>query len=151
MTLEVRDILAQVDTHAAASGYFDTFLGHEPKSAPKGLTHAVWAQKLDPVPQLSGLVSATWRIAFSIRIYKPMKTMPQDAIDPDMLEAIDYLLGEYIGDFTLGGEVMQVDILGAYGVPLSAVAGYLDQDNRLHRVMTITLPLIIPDLHVYAE
>jgi len=31
-------------------------------------------------------------------------------------------------------------------VPLSALAGYLNQDGKLYRVMTVTLPIIINDI-----
>jgi hypothetical protein len=39
-----------------------------------------------------------------------------------------------------------VDLLGSAGAPLSAQAGYLNQDGRLFRVMTLTLPIIVNDV-----
>jgi hypothetical protein len=39
-----------------------------------------------------------------------------------------------------------VDLLGQFGTPLSAQAGYVNQDGRLFRIMTITLPLVVNDV-----
>jgi hypothetical protein len=83
---------------------------------------------------------------FNCRIYTSMLTEPQDAIDPIVLSAVDLLIGEYSGDFDLGGTVRNVDLLGQFGSPLSARAGYLNQDQKLFRVMTLTIPLAINDL-----
>jgi hypothetical protein len=75
-----------------------------------------------------------------------MLAEPQDAIDPAMLDAVDLLCGAYSAGFTLGGALRSIDLLGTYGAPLSAKAGYLTQDSKLYRVMTITLPCIVNDL-----
>lgn len=147
MSLDITTILGAVESHAVASGYFRRVNLHEPKSAPaKQLEVAIWANSVDPAPRVTGLQSTSSRIGFQVRIYKDMVSEPQDMIDSDMLEALDYLMAAYSGDFTLGGSVMQVDLLGAHGVPLRAQAGYLNQDGRLFRVYTITLPLIVIDL-----
>jgi hypothetical protein len=39
-----------------------------------------------------------------------------------------------------------VDLLGAHGIPLSARAGYDEQDSKMFRVMDINLPLVINDV-----
>jgi hypothetical protein len=39
--------------------------------------------------------------------------------------------------------VRNVDLLGAYGAGLSALAGYLNVDNKMFRVVDLTLPLIV--------
>ena len=139
--------LAVLD-HALASGLFDTVNGHEPKSAPGlGLAAAVWADAIDPVPGGSGLNVTTMRLGLNLRIYSAMLQEPQDAIDPNILAAVSTLMAAYSGDFTLGGLLgaQGVDLLGRAGQALSARAGYLNQDNRIFRVMTILLPLIVPD------
>lgn len=139
--------LAALD-HALTSGLFDSVNGHEPKSAPgRGLTAALWADAIDPVPNTSGLNLTTMRLALNLRIYSSMLQEPQDAIDPNILTAVATLMAAYSGDFTLGGLLgdQGVDLLGRAGQALSARAGYLNQDNRIFRVMTILLPLIVPD------
>jgi hypothetical protein len=139
--------LAALD-HALTSGLFDAVNGHEPKSAPgRGLTAALWADTIDPVPTTSGLALTTMRLGLNLRIYSNMLQEPQDAIDPNILTAVSTLMAAYSGDFTLGGLLQEqgVDLLGRAGPPLSARAGYLNQDNRIYRVMTILLPLIVPD------
>ena len=58
------------------------------------------------------------------------------------------LIGAYSGDFDFGGEagVRAVDLLGMTGTPLAAIAGYIEMDRKMMRVITITLPVVINDL-----
>ncbi|MFD8805563.1 hypothetical protein [Streptomyces sp. NPDC059597] len=147
MALDIRTILAAVESHALASGYFEAVNGHEPKSAPgTGLTAAVWVEQIGPARGGSGLASTSARLALFVRLYTPMVQEPEDAIDPDLMTALDALLAAYSGDFELGGLVREVDLLGTYGDPLGARAGYLTTSGTEYRVMTITLPLIVNDL-----
>ncbi len=139
-------LLEAAESHAMTLGLFDRVGRHEPKKAPgKGLHAAFWVQAIGPV-RSSGLNSTTGRVELRVRLYVPMLTEPQDSIDPQIMAAVDALMTAYSGDFTLGGTVRSVDLLGAHGTPLSAVAGYLSQDQRLFRVMDIILPLIVNDL-----
>jgi hypothetical protein len=128
-----------------ASGLFESVNGHEPKNAPgNGLTAALWADTVEPV-RSSGLASVSARVTFNVRIYSSMLAEPQDGIDPNVLRAVSVLLTAYVGDFTLGDEARHVDIFGAYGAPLRAQAGYINQDGRMYRVMTISMPVVFND------
>jgi hypothetical protein len=128
-------------------GLFERVNTSEPKNAPgNGLTAAVWLQMVSPVAAASGLAATSARVEFMLRIYSNMLQEPQDAIDPEILSAVDVLMGAYSGDFDLGGTVRNVDLLGAHGVGLSAVAGYLSVDNKMFRVVDVTLPLIVNDV-----
>jgi hypothetical protein len=147
MALDITTILDAVESHALASGYFQTVNGHEPKSAPgTGLTAAVWVEQIGPARGGSGLNSTSARLALYVRLYTPMLQEPADAIDPNLMTALDALMAAYSGDFTLDGLVREVDLLGIHGDPLSARAGYLTTSGAEYRVMTITLPLIVSDL-----
>lgn len=147
MALNILGLTDAVVSHAMASGRFETVNGHEPKNAPStgGLTAAVWSERVTPL-RSSGLDSLSVLLTFNVRIYTSASQEPADAIDPDMLAAVDVLCAAYAGDFTLGGLVRHVDLLGAHGQPLDVRAGYLQQDGSLYRVMTIALPVIVNDL-----
>ncbi|MFJ7269426.1 hypothetical protein ACIQV3_22740 [Streptomyces sp. NPDC099050] len=146
MTLNITGILDGVVSHAMASGQFEQVNGHEPANAPAhGLTAAVWTDTVQAV-RSSGLSSTTALLVFNVRVYTSSQAEPADAIDPNMLAAIDDLCAAYIGDFTLGGLVRQIDVLGAHGQPLLVRAGYIQQSGAILRVMTITLPVIVNDL-----
>lgn len=147
MALDITTILAAVAGHALASGYFDAVNGHEPMSPPtSGVTCAVWTEQIGPARGGSSLVSTSARLALFVRLYTPMTQLPSDAIDPNMVAALDALMAAYSGDFELGGLVREVDLLGTYGDPLSARAGYLTTSGAEYRVLTITLPLVVNDL-----
>lgn len=147
MTLSVASITASVQSHAMQLGLFEIVTLHEPKAKPEaGLTCAIWADQIKPAAATSGLNSTSALVVMSVRLYTPMLQQPYDAIDSDMLAAVDALLGVYSGAFTLEGQLQRVDLLGEFGTPLSAQAGYVNQDGRLFRIMTITLPLVVNDL-----
>jgi hypothetical protein len=143
--MNVQTLFDNMQSHALASARFASVNTHEPKSAPGTHHAALWVQSVSPV-QASGLNSTSGRVEFRLRIYNNMLSEPMDAIDPDILTATDELLTAYSGDFSLNGAVRKVDLLGAFGTPLSAQAGYINQDGKLLRVMDITIPLIVNDV-----
>lgn len=148
MALNLRTLRDAIQSHALASGWFDAVNGEEPLSPPgQGLTCAVWPQRLGPAPGGSGLVSTSVRLPFTVRLYKGMNSQPGDEIDPYMIDACDDLGAAYTGDFTLGGLVRHVDLLGAYGDPFGFEAGYQRMESGAeYRVVDFLLPLIINDL-----
>ncbi|MGW0587460.1 hypothetical protein [Streptosporangium sp. NPDC002607] len=147
MSLDATTILDGITSHALALGLFERVNSHEPKNAPgNGLTAAVWVDSIAPVPTGSGLASTSARLVFNVRIYTGAEQEPADAIDPNMLAATDALMSAYSGDFTLGGSVRNVDLLGQAGTSLSAQAGYIQHDSKLLRVMTLVVPVIVNDV-----
>jgi hypothetical protein len=145
--VETEAITDAVVSHAMSLGIFEVVNQHEPKNKPgRGLTCAVWIQSIVPLPAASGLNRSSGRLLFNVRIYTNMLQEPQDAIDPEMIRAVDLLFQAYHEDFSLDGLVRNVDLLGQFGIPLTAQAGYLEQDKGLFRIITIQLPLIVNDL-----
>jgi hypothetical protein len=135
-------------SYAAASGYFDSVNAHEPKSAPgNGVTCAVWVDRIAPV-RSSGLASTSGLLVLMQRVYTNFISQPFDAIDPNVLSAVSWLIGAYSADFDLGGAggTRNVDLLGAEGVPLAAQAGYIEIDRKMNRVMTVTIPIVVNDM-----
>ena len=144
--IEIQALIDAVVSHALSLGVFEKVNGHEPKSAPgNGITGAVWVQSIQPI--LGGLNSTSVRFTLNFRCYTSMLTEPQDLIDPNLAGSADLLMEAVTGDFTLDGMVRSVDLLGAHGTALSAEAGYLEQDKRLFRVITVTIPLIVNDAY----
>ena len=140
-------ILAEVETHALTSGLFERVNTHECASPPgRGLTCEIWTGGWSLVPATSGLAVVSMRLELVVRLLCFADREPRDTIDTD-LDVASHLLGEaYAGDFTLGGEVSEVDLLGAHGPGLACVAGYVLVDSTRYRTRTITLPLIIDDV-----
>ena len=147
MSLNVIGLLAAIESHALSLGRFDRVNTHEPKNAPgSGLTCAIWADRIEPARGASGLAATTSRVTFNIRVYTSMLQEPQDAIDPAVMEAVDALMAAYSGDFELGGQARNVDLLGQTGTPMQAQAGYLTIGSTMYRVVTVTLPVLVNDL-----
>lgn len=146
--LDIAAIYDAVQSHLLATGEFDRVAGHEPKNAPgKGLTAAVWLAKIQPDPSASGMDVSAGRITLSVRLYVPMLSEPQDDIDLNLARATHAVMTALHGDFTLGGLIKAIDLLGMSSADgLTGEAGYLNQDGKLYRVMVITVPLLVNDL-----
>ncbi|MFD9398339.1 hypothetical protein ACFWA4_05900 [Streptomyces sp. NPDC060011] len=148
MTLDVSGIYAQTLSHAKRLGLFQRVLSHEPRSAPgSGLTCCIWAASYSPVDRLSGLDTTSMRLELGARIYINFKAQPEDDIDKKILDATSKFIDSFTGDIQLGGHVMEVDLLGAYGNALGARWGYLEIDKTLYRVADLVVPLIISDIY----
>lgn len=146
-----QDLFDAIESHAAATGWFDSVNTAEPKAAPgNGLTCAIWIQSIRPI-QASGLNSTSARVEFSVRIYTNMLAEPDSGTDPNLTAATLALMEDYTGDFGLSviaatPTVRSLDLLGAHGPGLEAEGGYLNIGGGLYRVLTITVPVIINDL-----
>lgn len=140
-------IFDAVVSDAQASGYFDKVNQHEPKRAPNtGVVAAIWVQSIEPIALISGLAATSGRIVFTLRMYTNMLKEPADMIDPMMMRAMSNLMRRYHDDFDFAGAIRNVDLLGAYGVALSAMSGYLEVDGKQFRIVDLTIPCLINDI-----
>jgi hypothetical protein len=155
--LDVDAVVALYDavvSHAMAVGLFSNRVtDHEPLNPPStGLSCAVLLGPLVPLPRASGLRKTSGRLEFHVRVYSPAPQLPAAGIDRGMLKAVATLMAAYSADFSLvtgsvaEGLVNMIDLLGAYGTPLSAQPGWLTQDSVPFRVTDIVLPLILNDM-----
>lgn len=145
MSLDTQGILDVIVSHALSLGVFEKVNTHEYKSAPgKGLYCEIWVETVRPAR--SGLNVTSAILTFNVRVRSDMIQEPQDAIDPNIIDAVDLLMNAYTSDFELGGKARNIDLLTGASKGLSADAGYLNQDGKVFRIMTITLPIIINDV-----
>lgn len=143
MPLDISTPRSVLTSHAQARGGFNQVLNHEPLSAPgSGLTYAVWVGDIDPLPTASGLASTTVRVIFNGRLYLPADTEPMDEVDVQLTDAAADLMSLYTGDFTLGGSVRNIDLLGEFGDRMRARLGYLDIGSTVYRISTISIPAV---------
>ena len=153
MSINMQDITDALVSHAQLIGRFDKVNTSEPKTAPAtgGLTCSIWAGTLEPLPQESGLDATTAYLVMQARIYDNMLRQSvdeMDQIDANMLIATDELMASYSGEFTLAGLVEAIDLLGIGGQRLRAESGYVQiggPGSGMYRIMTIYIPMIIPD------
>ncbi|HVI79571.1 MAG TPA: hypothetical protein VM715_15670 [Candidatus Acidoferrum sp.] len=144
--MDINKIVDEIVSHVLALGTFERVNSHEPKNSPgNGLSCAIWADSVKAVPAASGLASSAAQVVMNMRLYTSMLQQPYDDIDPNLMTVLDVLMAEFSGDFELGGAVRNVDLLGEHGTSFGAQAGYLNIDNKIYRVMTLTVPLIIND------
>jgi hypothetical protein len=141
--------LDKIVSYALASGRFDAVNQHEPKNSPGNqVTAALWVQSIKPVGRGSGAASTSGVLMLNFRVYQNFRSQPFDAIDPTVTSAVSDIMGTLSGDFGLDGAggTRSIDLLGMYGAPMSAAAGYVEIDKSIFRVMTIQIPVIINDM-----
>lgn len=144
----VAGVMAAVRSVPAQLGSFrSSVLFHEPIAAPTAIPSiALWAGPIEPVGAVSGLSEVSGRLTVMGRIYAANAVNMSDKAEELLLSLTSGLLGAFAGAFTLGGSVMFMDLLGAYGQKLTAVPGYLKHDSAFFRVCECTFPVIIDPL-----
>lgn len=148
-TNDFPSIFSALVTHAQELGIFEIVYQGEPKSAPtNGLTIALYVggagdQGFSVVAQRSGLASVSKRIVITARIHFPMLHEPTSEIESTILGATEQYIDSLVGDYMLGDTVDFLDIFGAYGAAVSGLPGYITIDNKIFRVMSITLPVVL--------
>lgn len=144
----VNETFDKIVGYALSSGRFDAVNQHEPRSAPgNGLSCSVWVQRIRPI-RSSGMNSTSGVVLLTARIYTNFKSQPYDMIDPNVMAATAHFMNALSGNFSLGGAegVRAIDLLGTYGTPVEASAGFLEIDRVMMRVMTIQIPIIMDDM-----
>jgi hypothetical protein len=145
MSLGFDALQNDIISHAQTLGVFDKVDGHETKNAPGlGVFAEVYVDTIDPI-RSSGLAATSCRLGVKVRITTDMRGDPQDGIDPRIVAAADAFIGSIHTDFELDGDARHVDLLGAYGVPLSGRTGYLSRGSEQYRVIDVIVPIIISD------
>lgn len=131
-------------SYAGQIGALERIQLHEPKTeVTSGLSAAIWFQSIITIQQLSTLRNTAVRIEFVLRFYDNMLREPADLIDPEITRVVNLLFNALHGGFTLGGLIMQVDVLGTYGQPLRSEAGYIQQSGKLQRAVSVYIPCVI--------
>lgn len=145
--MDAEALFDAMQSTAQQLGIFEDVILHEPKAAPQSLPLlALWLGPLTPLPLVSGLGVTSARVALRGRIYVSDLVKPEDKIDGRLLNLTSQLVGAFSAGFTLGGQVMEVDLLGAYGEALSSQPGYIEHDGKFFRAQELDLPLIVTDI-----
>jgi hypothetical protein len=145
--VDVDGLLNVLASIARRNGYLDAVLIGEPKRKPaEGITMGIWLDVLGPA--LSGAGATSLRALWFARIYTNMLAEPADLIDPKMTCAAAAFMGGVTNDFRLARhpQVRSIDLLGSHGVALEGRAGYIEQDGKLYRTITVTVPILLNDV-----
>lgn len=148
MAFDFVALMSALVDHSATLGYFDRVNDHEPPNAPGAqLTAHIWLDTILPLPAASGLAAVSGLVVMNERIQVSANRQPYGSIETDLAAASGAVVGSLAGDFDLGVTgVRNIDVLGANGFALAGKAGYLTQDQKLYRVMTVTVPVVVNDL-----
>lgn len=144
----IKGLYSQITSPFKTIGAFKSVIPHDPKAAPTGLPAvAIWWAGIGPARGVSGLDATSARVEFQGRLYTDF-TKPAEDVETQLMTLTSLFMGVFTGGFTLGGQAMEVDLLGAYGNPLSAEAGYITHDDHQYRVAACVIPVIADGLWV---
>lgn len=112
----------------------------------QGVSATLWAGPIRTQPKRSGLNVVSIALEVNVRLTVPM-SQPPDAFETALLGAFGDVCNALVGGFTLGGEVEQVDLLGAYsGNGLRGDPGYVQFDGVKYRCITAVVPVVLDDV-----
>lgn len=147
MALDIDTLLSKLVSHALSTGHFDSVNTHEPDNAPgNGITANVVLDTITPVP--GGMATTSCRVAFFMTMMYPAEAQPRDDTEPYLIKALDAVMGRLTGDLRLDNTVRMIDLLGAHGDGLEALAGYTKIQEQVYRIMELTIPVIVNDVWV---
>lgn len=154
VAIDTQACIDALKSHALSLGHFSSVnsvdVGSTPPSA--DLTAVVYPNRIRALPSASGLNSTSVAIDFMMRLIRGMNVDPLGSIDVEMITATDALMNSYSGNFTLGGLIAYVDLLGQHGESLNADSGFIKLDSdQTFRIVDITIPCIINDVWNQAE
>lgn len=119
--------------------------GQNPPTVGVGAT--VWAGPIRPVPKRSGLAGVSIALEVNVRLTLSLSTQPPGSIETALLGAYADACNALVGGFTLGGEVVAVDLLGAWsGGGLRGEPGYVPYDGVTYRCITAVVPVVLDDV-----
>ena len=143
----IKALYTQITSPFKQIGAFKSVVPYDPKAAPTALPAvAIWWAGIGPARGVSGLDATSARVEFQARIYTDFTKPVTD--ETELMALVSLFMGVFTGGFTLDGQAMEVDLLGAYGEPLSAQAGYVDHDDHKYRVALCVIPVIADGLWV---
>ena len=154
MPLDTQAYMDALISHAGTTGHFASVNSVDIGSTPLNddMIAVLWPRRIRALPQASGLNQTSISIEFTMRLIVTMNTDPLGQIDSRMIAAADSLMNAYSGDFTLGGLIAYVDLLGQHGAPMESQSGFLRiNEDTQYRIVDITIPCVINDVWTQSE
>lgn len=141
---DVTNSLRTLETVLKASGRYPIVRIGEPKQPPitgQGIAAAVYLASQAVVG--TTLTTPIEVHTVTVRFYRAMLDQPEDKAEIDLANAVADFEADLDGDYTLGGNVRNIDIGGQYGQGLGAEWGYVDIGGTMFRTAVVTVPLIV--------
>jgi hypothetical protein len=129
-------------------------LGHEPKKSIdyKGLNVdtvvAIWLNEIEALQMRGGLASTSARLTWVIRQHRNALGPAADmtASERQTLATADAILASFFSDIVITAAAdAWFDPKGQTGEPVKGVTGFVEIDNQLNRVNTITVAMVVDD------
>lgn len=143
MPFDVTASMRALESHLLSSGRFVHVQVGEPKAVVDS-DGFVAALMMDHAQIVSLTMSTTIELhVVTIRIYKNMLAEPQDQWEIDGAKIYSEVSDLLYADFTLGGQVRNIDFGGEHGSTYQAIWAYGDIGGPIFRVVDITVPLVV--------
>jgi hypothetical protein len=144
----IKASLEAIASHFAASGHFKGGVQIGEYASPPtaqgaaGMAMAVWFESINIILMVASGQTRE-RHGVVARIYRASDQQPPADVESDIAFAASQVMGDIVGDYTLGSEILEVDIAGIYGEGMRADAGRVEVGGVWYRTVDITLPLLV--------
>lgn len=140
----VKRSLEIIENVLLKSGYFQHVSIGEPKAPPKAKISAhVWMERTS-VP-ITFLDAPREIHELCVRIYKEMIAIPEETIELELAEATSNAVNYLYQNISLGDTVVDIDVGGIHGKPLTTDWGHVRVAAVLYRCVDIKFSLIVDE------
>lgn len=123
-----------------------TVIGQGQNPPTTGVCATVWAGPIRPEPKRSGLASVSIVLDVNVRLTIALG-QPPDSFETMILGAYGDVCNALARGFTLGGNAVAVDLLGAWSSGgLRGDPGYVPFDGVQYRCVTGVVPVVLDDV-----
>lgn len=145
MVYAIKDTLRVIESKVKATGQVAMAQVGEPKAPPSTLPAV--AIFMDSVRIYKMTVDGGTGEVYTVnlRVYADMLKEPQEWNEYGLAEVAENLVNKLLTDADLNSKVMTIDAAGIAGEGVGLRWGYLDVSGKMHRIVDITLPLLVND------
>lgn len=145
MVYAIKDTLKVIHSKIVATGQVKAAQVGEPKAPPSTLPFAAIYMDSVRVHRLT-VDGGTGEVhTVNVRIYADMLAEPQEWNEYGLAEVAENLINKLLTDADLSSKIMSIDAAGMAGQGLEMQWGYLEVSGKMHRIVDITLPLLVND------
>jgi hypothetical protein len=150
MVYAIKDTLKVIESKVKATGQLKHTQVGEPKGPPANLPAGAIYMDSVRIYRLT-VDGGTGEVhTVNLRVYADMLGEPAEWNEYGLAEVAENLINKLLTDADLTGKVMTIDAAGMAGEAVGLRFGYVDVSGKMHRIVDITLPILVNDSIVVA-
>ena len=141
---EVLRTMQWLESHAKKMGLFKLVQLGEPKAPPVDLTMAFFMSSAIVTHMYANGGTGEQHIIIG-RVHMDLLAEPADKVEANLAKIVSKYMNLILADSDLGATIKTIDVAGMSGEALGAKWGIVTIDNKMFRVVDITIPCLVDD------